>query len=87
MGKYEIGDLITLEDGIKYLIVDLFTLDSNTYMYVISDDGKNETVIYKLVDDYLTKLDNKDEFDKVLAELINRNRDEINKIIEENSEN
>jgi hypothetical protein len=82
--KYEIGDLITLEDGVKYLIVDLFNFNNNTYMYVISDDGKNETTIYKVIDDYLTKLDNKDEFDKVLAELINRNRDEINKIIEEN---
>lgn len=83
MDKYEVGDIITLEDGVKYLVVDIFMLDGNCYMYVISDDGKNETVIYKVLDDYLVKLDNELEYNKVLAELINRNRDEINELIGE----
>ncbi len=84
MEKYEIGDLITLDDGVKYLIVDLFTLDGNKYVYVISDDGKKETIICRLVDDYLEKLSSKEEYDKVLETLISRNKDEINKILEEN---
>lgn len=87
MEKPEINDLITIEDGKKYLVVDSFTFKNKKYLYLISDDGDSNTLIVSYVDNYIEKLDSKEEYDDVLKELINRNKDEIDKLMEGVNEN
>lgn len=85
MNKYEVGDIITLDKGEEYLVVDYFPLNNNYYLYVISTDGKNETIIFKRIDDTVIKVDNKEEFNNALAEIIKRNKDEIDELMNESN--
>ena len=87
MDTFEKGEEIKFEDGSSYVVVDSFMLDGKQYLYVISDDGKNTTAIYRHENGIVSKLENGNEFDKVFKELVNRNKDEIAKYLEEFNEN
>ncbi len=87
MEKIEIDDLITVESGEKYLVVDSFDFKDKHYLYLISDDGKNSTLIVRYIDNCIEKLDSQEEYDAVLKELISRNKDEIDKLMEGVNEN
>ena len=87
MGNFEKGEELTLEDGSVYLIVDAFKKDDKEYLYIISESDEKVTTIVEVRDDTLYRLKDEKEFNDVYNELVERNREEINKYLEEINEN
>ncbi len=87
MGNFERGEELTLEDGSVYLIVDAFKKDDKEYLYIISESDEKVTTIVEVRDDTLYRLKDEKEFNDVYNELVERNREEINKYLEEINEN
>lgn len=87
MEKFERGDEITLDDNSKYVIVDSFDKNNKHYLYLISEEDKKTTSIVELENDEVIEIKDKEELDLLYKELIERNKDEINKYLEEINEN
>jgi len=83
--SYEIGNELTLEDNKSYIIVDSFEFNNSKYLYLINEETKEASLV-KLVNDTLYEIEDDNEFNNALNELINRNKDKINELIEETNE-
>ncbi len=80
--SYEIGNELTLEDNKSYIIVDSFEFNNSKYLYLFNEETKEASLV-KLVNDTLYEIEDDNEFNNALNELINRNKDKINELIEE----
>ncbi len=87
MEKFERGDEITLDDNTKYVVVDSFDKNNKHYLYLISEEDKKTTSVVELENDEVIEINDKEELDSLYKELIERNKDEINKYLEEINEN
>lgn len=87
MEKFERGDEITLDDNTKYVVVDSFNKNNKHYLYLISEEDKKTTSVVELENDEVIEINDKEELDSLYKELIERNKDEINKYLEEINEN
>lgn len=87
MEKFERGDEIILDDNTKYVVVDSFDKNNKHYLYLISEEDKKTTSIVELENDEVIEINDKEELDLLYKELIERNKDEINKYLEEINEN
>jgi hypothetical protein len=85
MGMLIRGNEITLDDNSKYIIVDSFLKNNKNYIYMISEDDGKTTMIVEHRDGEIVELDDQNELDMVYKELIERNKEEIERYIEENS--
>ena len=62
---------ITLEDGIKYVIIDTLKIDNNKYIFLSNINDENDMCIRKVVvkednQEYLVLLDSEEEFNEVM---------------------
>ena len=87
MEEFERGDEITLDDNTKYVVVDSFNKNNKHYLYLISEEDKKTTNVVELENDEVIEVNDKEELDLLYKELIERNKDEINKYLEEINEN
>lgn len=87
MKEFERGDEITLDDNTKYVVVDSFNKNNKHYLYLISEEDKKTTSVVELENDEVIEVNDKEELDLLYKELIERNKDEINKYLEEINEN
>ena len=66
-------DVITLEDGIEYAVIEKLEKDGNTYLYLTNVNDEKDFCIRKLViqngEETLIGLDDDNEFDKALSYL------------------
>ena len=66
-------DVIKLEDGIEYAIVQKIEKNNNTYLYLTNIDDEKDFCIRKLIiqngEEVLIGLDDDEEFDKALSYL------------------
>jgi len=64
-------NIIKLEDGIDYVIVDAIQTESNKYLFLANKTDETDVCIRKIIQkdnkEYLIKLDNDDEFEEVLT--------------------
>lgn len=79
---YEVGGKITLEDNKSYIIVDYFEITDNKYLYLINEESKKASLV-KIINDSLYEINDDNEYNNVLNELFNRNKDKITKLLEE----
>lgn len=82
--NYEKGKELVLDDDKTFIIADSFEFKNNKYLYIIDEENKKATLV-KVVNDTVYEIEDDKEFDEASTELINRNMEEINKIIEETS--
>ncbi len=87
MEEFERGDEIILDDNTKYVVVDSFNKNNKHYLYLISEEDKKTTSVVELENDEVIEVNDKEELDLLYKELIERNKDEINKYLEEINEN
>lgn len=69
--KIEIN-VITLENGIDYLIIDTIINNENKYLFLAQENNDLDMCIRKVIkkednEEYLVKLDNDDEFEEVMT--------------------
>lgn len=50
---YEIGDLLSLSNNKKYIVVNKIVIDNNEYLYLISQDGIKEIKICRVYNNLL----------------------------------
>ena len=62
----EVGDLITLSNGHKYIITKLLCLKGKTYLFLIMEDGISEYIICELINDEIEIVRN----EEIVEELI-----------------
>ena len=62
----EVGDLITLSNGHKYIITKRLCLKGKTYLFLIMEDGITEYIICELINDEIEIVRN----EKIVKELI-----------------
>lgn len=79
--KYEIGNEITLEDSKSYIIIDSFEFNNSKYLYLFNEESK-EAFLVKIINDTLYQIEDDNEFNNVLNELVNKNKDKIDKLLE-----
>ena len=64
-------NVIELEDGIKYVIVDAIQDKENKYLFLANKNDETDVCIRKIIikenKEYLVKLDSDDEFEEVLT--------------------
>ena len=64
-------EVITLDNGLDYIILDEISSDSNTYVYLANTNDENDLCIRKIELDngekFLVGLDDDKEFDKALS--------------------
>lgn len=65
-------NVITLENGIDYLIIDTIINSENKYIFLAQENNDLEMCIRKVIkkednEEYLVKLDNDDEFEEVMT--------------------
>ncbi len=76
-------NVITLENGKEYIITDtIVSDDQNKYLFLVNKIDNNDIMLRKIItkDDgeYITKLDNEDEFEEVMTLFVNKHRGERN---------
>ena len=73
-------NFITLEDNKSYGVFSTMELEDNKYLLLASDDNPKDVTIRKVIakDDkeYLVKLDNEEEFEKIMEEFTKKYRTE-----------
>ena len=74
MGEFERGELITLDNGEKYVIVDSFVFNDKHYLYVIADDETHKVAIFRYEDGDVVLLNDQKEFQDAFDVLVSRNR-------------
>ena len=69
-------DYIKLENDREYAVIDTLIQNDNRYLYLASEDDEKDIAIRKVVTgegkEYLTKLDNNEEFDNVMKGFLNK---------------
>jgi Asp-tRNA(Asn)/Glu-tRNA(Gln) amidotransferase B subunit len=78
--NYEVGNEITLEDNKSYIIMDSFELNNNKYLYLFNEENKEASLV-KIINDTLCQIEDDNEFNMVLSELVNKNKDKIEEIL------
>ena len=72
---------VTLENGIKYDVMDKIKNDNCSYIYLINPLDKKDICIRKEIkgedDNYLVGLDSDDEFKKALELFISKNKEDF----------
>lgn len=74
-------DVLPIE-GKEYLVIDTLEYDGVNYLYLVNnsdfeDDNAIVKVIYENDKDFVTNIDNDDEFNKVVSLFINQNKEEL----------
>ena len=73
-------NFITLEDNKSYGVFSTMELDNNKYLLLANDDNPKDVTIRKVIvkDDkeFLVKLDNEEEFEKIMEEFTKKYRTE-----------
>ena len=80
-------DELTLDDGRKYIVFDSFDLNNKNYLYLVSLEENMGVAIVENNNGMLNEVENEEEYYLVLNELIRRNKDGIEKYMEEIDEN
>lgn len=69
-------NVITLENNIDYIEVDKIEFNNNTYLFLSNEDNDNDFTIRRLIrendEEYLEKLNNQEEFDRILKLFIDK---------------
>lgn len=69
-------NVITLENNIDYVEVDKIEFDNNTYLFLSNEDNDKDFTIRRLIrendGEYLQKLSNQEEFDRILKLFIDK---------------
>lgn len=69
-------NVITLENNIDYVEVDKIEFNNNTYLFLSNEDNDNDFTIRRLIrendEEYLEKLNNQEEFDRILKLFIDK---------------
>ncbi|NLL44911.1 MAG: hypothetical protein GX247_04535 [Mollicutes bacterium] len=70
-------DVIELENGNEYVVIDEITKNNNTYVYLVNEKEATDFCIRKLIDEGTEKvligLDNEEEFRQALLYFTNKN--------------
>lgn len=63
-------NVVTLEDNKEYMIIGAEEVDNNKYLILTNEEEPEKLVVRKIItennEDFLVKLDTKDEYDKVI---------------------
>lgn len=87
MDSFVRGNELTLDDGSKYVVVDSFFMNGKHYLYIISEDDGKTTMIVEYKDEEITEVEDKKELDMAYKELIERNKEEIERYMKEEEDN
>ena len=87
MEEYQRGYLLTLDDNSKYVVIDSFKLNNKNYLYLINEDDKKTTMAVEVENDEIIEISDEKEKNIVYKELIERNKEEIEKYLKEIDEN
>lgn len=80
--KYSRYDLIEFDDGSEYMVVDSLVRNDDTYVFLINPDDEMDAFIVKEEKDGLKRLPKGNEYDLISMEILKRNKDEVDKILE-----
>lgn len=76
--KVNKGELITLEDNQKFVVVDIATFDNEKFVLLVNNENESDILIQKInyhdLEMYLEPLKDKEEFDTLLEVFYNRNK-------------
>ena len=63
-------DIVTLEDGIEYDVIDAISNKGNNYLVLQSHNNENDICLRKILTEnnteYMVKLDNENEFKEIM---------------------
>ncbi|NLM63485.1 MAG: hypothetical protein GX190_04145 [Mollicutes bacterium] len=70
-------DVVVLEDGLEYAVIDEITKNGNTYVYLVNVQDEEDFCIRKVVENdtekFLVGLSSNEEFDEALLYFVNKN--------------
>ena len=87
MNEFEKGEVITFDNGEKYVVVDSFVFNGKQYLYVIEDNETHKVAIFRYENGEVVLLNDQKEFQDAFNVLVSRNKKEIDKYLEEINEN
>jgi len=80
----EVTNVITLEDGIEYAVIDEIKHDNNRYIYLTNINNYEDFCIRKILlegtEEFIVGLDDDKEFDLALMLFAKNHKDEIGTI-------
>lgn len=80
--KVNKGELITLDDNQKFVVVDIATFDNEKVVLLVNNDNESDILIQKIkyhdLEMYLEPLKDQEEFDTLLEVFFNRNKKLLN---------
>lgn len=69
-------DVVVLEDGLEYAVIDEITKNGNTYVYLVNVQDEEDFCIRKVVENdtekFLVGLSSNEEFDEALLYFVNK---------------
>ncbi len=78
----EQGEILTLEDGEKYVVVSMVTIGSSQYLYLANRKDYKKYLICEYYDDEVEEVDNPDLLETLLVKFNEDLKESLPKIIE-----
>ena len=78
---YEKGEEIVLDNGKEYVVIDYFEHNTKKYLFLIGEESRMLNLV-EIENDALKKIESDEEYKQVYDLVMERNKEEINKIVE-----
>lgn len=83
---YQKNDIIELDDGNSYIVIETIANKGNNYYYLMNEKNNKDLAIVKEIEKdgkiYLKNTDTKDEFNNIVMEIVKKNKDKIKDLID-----
>lgn len=89
--KYDVSDVITLNDDKKYIICEKVEIDNNVYMFLIEENEENDDIFLvkeelKEGNSYLINVENDEEYKKIMDYLSVKYKEPISEVLNNKGE-
>lgn len=78
--KFQVGDELTLDNNLIYIVCDYFVLDNKEYLFLVNKDNKDLSLV-RYENDILKTIDDDSEYSRVSEEFVKRNKGKVDEIM------
>lgn len=83
---YQKNDIIELDNGNLYIVIEVIIYKGNNYYYLMNEKNNKDLAIVKEIEKdgkiYLKNTDTEDEFNNVITQIVKKNKDKIKDLID-----
>lgn len=70
-----VGEILTLDDNNKYVVVYTTNIDSKDYAYLINQDDLSKTMFCEYIDSHLEEVEDEETISKILKKFMESKKD------------